>query len=176
VSRNAAYDASGRWSIPFEGAGEIIPACPPLRPAYVVQREPQALINPEPRGRLAVKYDETNGELTLILNADEFPSNANLNFLLAGERARHAVKRITFVISNKLDENRMLWFQKKGFERIPSEHTSGSMIAFSKLQPYTDPPVTSAVIDVVPNAVASEGTAEEKLKAAKASVRTMHAQ
>jgi len=132
MTRIAAFDASGRWSLPLPEGVEIIPACPPLRRDFVVQREPVALINPEPVGKTTVRYDGTSGELTVITFTEPLPSESSLKYLLAEERAKHPVRRLTFVLSNTRAEEHIHWLTRKGFERSDSKYYSGSMISFSK--------------------------------------------
>jgi hypothetical protein len=155
------YDCTGRQAIPQDG--EWIPANPPLERPWFNVRERVALLNPEPRGDMTVKYDVVTGELSIILSASPMPSDSALNYLMAEERARHAVKRLTFVIRNsRLDENQMLWFSKKKFSRSDSPYTAGSMVAFSK----------SYVKENCDAEDLSGLTGDEKLARAKASVRT----
>ena len=130
MSRLSNYDASGRWELPQDG--EFIPACPPLRRSLAVQREAVALINPEPVGKTTVRYDDTSGELTVITFQEPLPSESNLKYLLAEERAKHPVRRLTFVFSNVRAEEHLHWLKKRGFERSDSRYCAGSMISFSK--------------------------------------------
>jgi hypothetical protein len=58
-------------------------------------------------------------------------SQSALEYLLAEHRARHPVKRLTFVLSNQADDD-IAYLTHKGFERSDSKHCAGSMIAFSK--------------------------------------------
>jgi hypothetical protein len=154
------YDASGRQPLPQEG--EWIPANPPIERPWVTMREAVAIVNPEPHGALTVKYDEPKGELTIILFSNPMPSESSLLYLLADERKRHPIKILTFVISNaRLEENLVLWFQQKKFNRSESKYTAGSMIAFSK----------SYVKESKDSEDLSGLTGEEKLARAKASVR-----
>ena len=123
------YDASGRLSLPQDG--EWIPACPTIeRPSYATMREAQALVNPEPQGKMTVRYED--GELTVITFAEPLPSESLLKYMLAEERAKHVVRRLTFVFSNTRAEEHIHWLRKKGFERSDSRYCAGSMISFSK--------------------------------------------
>ena len=124
------YDCTGRQSLPQDG--EFIPACPPLRRSFAVQREPVALLNPEPQGKTTVRYDDTSGELSVITFTEPLPSESSLKYLLAEERAKHPVRRLTFVFSNVRAEEHLHWLKKKGFERSDSRYCAGSMISFSK--------------------------------------------
>jgi hypothetical protein len=95
-------------------------------------REPVALINPEPQGRLTTRYDNSTGELTVITFQEALPSESSLKYLLAEERAKHPVRRLTSVSSNVRAEEHIHWLKKKGFERSDSRYCAGSMISFSK--------------------------------------------
>jgi hypothetical protein len=126
------YDASGRYELPLPEGIEIIPACPPLpRPSLTERRDPQAVLNPEPVGKTTLRYDDMSGELTIITFTEPLPSESSLKYLLAEERAKHSVRRLTFVFSNTRDEH-IHWLRKKGFERSDSRYCAGSMISFSK--------------------------------------------
>ena len=124
------YNASGRQPVPQDG--EWIPACPPVERPWMTMREAVALINPETVGKTTVRYDGTSGELTIITFTEPLPSESNLKYLLAEERAKHPVRRLTFVFSNTRAEEHIHWLRKKGFERSDSEYCAGSMISFSK--------------------------------------------
>jgi hypothetical protein len=111
--------------------GEIIPAFPSM-PSYTTKREPVALINPEPAGKTTVRCDGTSGELSVITFTEPLPSESSLKSFLAEERAKHPVRRLTFVLSNTRAEEHIYWLKKKGFERSDSRYCAGSMISFSK--------------------------------------------
>jgi hypothetical protein len=141
---------------------ELIPSCGRAAPPWFSMREQVALINPEPQGSMTVKYDPVTCELTIILFNSPMPSDSDLKYLLADERKQHAVKILTFVIRNaRLEENLLLWFQQKKFIRSESQHTAGSMVAFSK----------SYVKSIKDSEDQSGLSGEEKLARAKASVR-----
>ena len=73
-----------------------------------------------------MRYDDTSGELTVITFTEPLPSESNLKYLLAEERAKHPVRRLTFVFSNARAEEHLHWRKKKGFER------SGSSLDYSR--------------------------------------------
>jgi hypothetical protein len=129
MSRASNYDASGRWSLPQDG--EIIPAIRPA-PRFMTMREPVALVNCEPTGKTTVRYDNSTGELSVITFQEALPSESSLKYLLAEERAKHPVRRLTFVSSNVRAEQHIHWLKKKGFERSASKYCGGSLISFSK--------------------------------------------
>ena len=79
-----------------------------------------------------MRYDDTSGELTVTTFTEPLPSESNLKYLLAEERAKHSVRRLTFVFSNIRAEEHIHWLKKKGFERSDSGYCAGSMISFSK--------------------------------------------
>ena len=77
-------------------------------------------------------YWPSTKRLTVITFTEPLPSESSLKYLLAEERAKHPVRRLTFVFSNARAEEHLHWRKKKGFERSDSRYCDGSMISFSK--------------------------------------------
>ena len=86
-------------------------------------------------GTTTVRYDDTSGELSVITFTEPLPRESSLKYLLAEERAKLPVRRLTFVVSNTRAEEHLHWLKKKGFERSDSRYCAGSMISFSKTYP-----------------------------------------
>jgi hypothetical protein len=154
------YSASGRQALPQDGV-DFIPANPPVERPWFTAREAVALVNPEPQGRMTVKYDETTCELTVITFQEPLPSESNLKFLLAEERAKHPVNILTFVFSNHRADESVPWLISKKFSRSESKYAHASMISFSKSYVKTEKPSTS-----------DASTVEEKLAEAKRLTKT----
>ena len=59
-----------------------------------------------------MRYDETSGELSVITFTEPLPGESSLKYLLAEERAKHPVRRLTFVFSNARAEEHLHWLRK----------------------------------------------------------------
>jgi hypothetical protein len=134
MSRRSNYDCSGRWSIPFDGMGDYIPANPPIYQPSAFHREPQALTGmQEQNSRPSVTYDKTTGVLAFTLYSNAL-DEGEIKHLLADYRARPAgVKTFTILINSARIGEYVRWLDTRGFSRDVSHPLAqGALTAWTK--------------------------------------------